>query len=210
MHRRRRVLESAGGEQCRRCVWVRLQGVEERERERERSLWWGGKRKLGMHEFVTVADVTHARNSKSLVAPCFFPLQFLPAPPPFATNTPNHAKPRARASSMSLLVKNPARLSAATLLRSAAVYSRPSALPRPLLHACPLGTTRTFSNNCRNPMSQPGSDQDSKDSSNPLGKVSGIVNSILHGSGSLTKVMSQESWGVSLARGKYVHEVQSK
>ncbi|KAF9956356.1 hypothetical protein BGZ72_002835 [Mortierella alpina] len=42
----------------------------------------------------------------------------------------------------------------------------------------------------------------------PLGKVSGIVNSILHGSGSLPKVLSQESWGVSLARGKYVHELQ--
>lgn len=43
----------------------------------------------------------------------------------------------------------------------------------------------------------------------PLGKVSGIVNSILHGSGSLPKIQSQESWGVSLARGKYVHELQS-
>ncbi|KAG0338218.1 hypothetical protein BG000_004373 [Podila horticola] len=42
----------------------------------------------------------------------------------------------------------------------------------------------------------------------PLGKVSGIVNSILHGSGSLPKIQSQESWGVSLARGKYVHELQ--
>jgi len=44
--------------------------------------------------------------------------------------------------------------------------------------------------------------------SKPLGKVSGIVNSILHGSGSLPKVQSQESWGLSLARGKYVHELQ--
>ncbi|KAG0272495.1 hypothetical protein BGZ95_011753 [Linnemannia exigua] len=52
-------------------------------------------------------------------------------------------------------------------------------------------------------------DNNSKDSSNkPLGKVSGIVNSILHGSGNLPKIQSQESWGVSLARGKYVHELQ--
>ncbi|KAF8980051.1 hypothetical protein BGZ46_004679 [Entomortierella lignicola] len=48
----------------------------------------------------------------------------------------------------------------------------------------------------------------SSDSGKPLGKVSGIVNSILHGSGSLPKIQSQESWGVSLARGKYVHELQ--
>lgn len=48
-----------------------------------------------------------------------------------------------------------------------------------------------------------------KDEAKPLGKVSGIVNSILHGSGSLPKIQSQESWGVSLARGKYVHELQS-
>ncbi|KAF9928455.1 hypothetical protein FBU30_002357 [Linnemannia zychae] len=51
-------------------------------------------------------------------------------------------------------------------------------------------------------------DNSPKDSNNkPLGKVSGIVNSILHGSGNLPK-LSQESWGVSLARGKYVHELQ--
>ncbi|KAG0019765.1 hypothetical protein BGZ80_005306 [Entomortierella chlamydospora] len=53
-----------------------------------------------------------------------------------------------------------------------------------------------------------GSDDSSSSSSKPLGKVSGIVNSILHGSGSLPKVQSQESWGVSLARGKYIHELQ--
>ncbi|KFH62504.1 hypothetical protein MVEG_11897 [Podila verticillata NRRL 6337] len=47
------------------------------------------------------------------------------------------------------------------------------------------------------------------DEAKPLGKVSGIVNSILHGSGSLPKMQSQESWGVSLARGKYVHELQN-
>ncbi|KAG0226353.1 hypothetical protein BGW42_003688 [Actinomortierella wolfii] len=42
----------------------------------------------------------------------------------------------------------------------------------------------------------------------PLGKVSGLVNTILHGSGSGPKMQSQESWGVSLARGKYIHELQ--
>ncbi|KAG0342043.1 hypothetical protein BG004_005778 [Podila humilis] len=56
-----------------------------------------------------------------------------------------------------------------------------------------------------------GSATKSNNSSNtkPLGKVSGIVNSILHGSGTLPKIQSQESWGVSLARGKYVHELQN-
>ncbi|KAF9917351.1 hypothetical protein BX616_001294 [Lobosporangium transversale] len=52
------------------------------------------------------------------------------------------------------------------------------------------------------------SSKDGSSSAKPLGKVSGIVNSILHGSGSLPKVQSQESWGLSLARGKYVHELQ--
>ncbi|KAF9360662.1 hypothetical protein BGX34_007638 [Mortierella sp. NVP85] len=97
----------------------------------------------------------------------------------------------------------------ATLLRSA-VYLRTSAHPRSVFQATHLSATRSFSSSQRHESaSQSGSDD--KDSK-PLGKVSGIVNSILHGSGGgsgpLTKVMSQESWGVSLARGKYVHEVQ--
>ncbi|KAF9437065.1 hypothetical protein BGZ76_002083 [Entomortierella beljakovae] len=55
--------------------------------------------------------------------------------------------------------------------------------------------------------SKPNNSDDS--SSKPRGTVSGIVNSILHGSGTLSaKMQSQESWGVSLARGKYVHELQ--
>ncbi|KAF9405549.1 hypothetical protein BGZ94_003482, partial [Podila epigama] len=57
------------------------------------------------------------------------------------------------------------------------------------------------------PASTNGTSLDSSEAK-PLGKVSGIVNSILHGSGSLPKIQSQESWGVSLARGKYVHELQ--
>ncbi|KAF9586488.1 hypothetical protein BGW38_003819 [Lunasporangiospora selenospora] len=78
--------------------------------------------------------------------------------------------------------------------------------------AFPALATRAFSTTPLlrvDPSKQDSSNDANKDgSSKPLGKVSGIVNSILHGSGSLPKVLSQESWGVSLARGKYIHELQ--
>lgn len=77
-------------------------------------------------------------------------------------------------------------------------------------------TSRTFSSS-KDPAKPESSSQGGLEKSEtqdepvkPLGKVSGIVNSILHGSGTLPKIQSQESWGVSLARGKYVHELQSK
>ncbi|KAG0245803.1 hypothetical protein BGX31_006095 [Mortierella sp. GBA43] len=92
----------------------------------------------------------------------------------------------------------------ASLLRSAAVYQRPLACPASILSR----QARPFSSAKDGASQSKSSGEDGKDASTGLGKVSGIVNSILHGSGSLTKVMSQESWGVSLARGKYIHELQ--
>lgn len=89
------------------------------------------------------------------------------------------------------------------LLSTLSSVPRSSLVPRltqPLLRD-PLAT-KSFSS--KTPESK-GEQEEAK----PLGKVSGIVNSILHGSGSLPKMQSQESWGVSLARGKYVHELQS-
>lgn len=94
------------------------------------------------------------------------------------------------------------------LARSHRLLSPLSSVPRPtlvprarLLLRDPLAT-KSFSS--KTPESK-----GEQDETKPLGKVSGIVNSILHGSGSLPKMQSQESWGVSLARGKYVHELQS-
>ncbi|KAG0301013.1 hypothetical protein BGZ98_008687 [Dissophora globulifera] len=122
---------------------------------------------------------------------------------------------------MSVLAKAPARLLNAAALnvhtaRLPAASLSPSSLY--LRRAAPLAT-RAFSSNKDRPdtsspdttqNASPSSDSSSSSPGKPLGKVSGIVNSILHGSGSLPKVQmqSQESWGVSLARGKYVHELQ--
>ncbi|KAF9935766.1 hypothetical protein BGZ65_003021 [Modicella reniformis] len=99
------------------------------------------------------------------------------------------------------------------LLRSAAVYQKAPPRPHSILRVSQIAIsgTRSFSSNKpQDGASGTENENSSKDpsSANPLGKVSGIVNSILHGSGSLAKVQSQESWGVSLARGKYIHEVQ--
>ncbi|KAF9905894.1 hypothetical protein EC991_001221 [Linnemannia zychae] len=107
---------------------------------------------------------------------------------------------------MSALLRNHASFARAAIVSS----SRSAHMPRTTL---PM-VTRALSS-AKDPASTDGSsvlegaDSNSKDSSSkPLGKVSGIVNSILHGSGNLPKIQSQESWGVSLARGKYVHELQ--
>ncbi|KAG0039360.1 hypothetical protein BGZ82_008582 [Podila clonocystis] len=95
------------------------------------------------------------------------------------------------------------------IARSHRLLSPLSSVPRPKLVPRaqsllrePLAT-KSFSS--KTPESKGEQDTETK----PLGKVSGIVNSILHGSGSLPKMQSQESWGVSLARGKYVHELQN-
>ncbi|KAF8922935.1 hypothetical protein BGZ58_003560 [Dissophora ornata] len=114
---------------------------------------------------------------------------------------------------MSVFARNPTRLFNAV----PRVSQRIVASPRPSLYRQqPVAVAmRTFSTKNDVGASIPGQTQsnavESKDPSStakPLGKVSGIVNSILHGSGSLPKVQSQESWGVSLARGKYIHELQ--
>lgn len=118
---------------------------------------------------------------------------------------------------MSALLRNQASFARAALVSS----SRAATIQAPRAAALPMATRALSST--KNPAAGgtatevEGSDSNSHSNSNkdsssskPLGKVSGIVNSILHGSGTLPKIQSQESWGVSLARGKYVHELQSK
>ncbi|KAF9972647.1 hypothetical protein BGZ73_004211 [Actinomortierella ambigua] len=114
---------------------------------------------------------------------------------------------------------NPSAILARSSLVSAASSSSRLALSAARLHSPAVtvpARTFTFSSS-KSPDAKTGdsnassssSSHDSTDSSSkPLGKVSGLVNTILHGSGSGPKMQSQESWGVSLARGKYVHELQ--
>ncbi|KAF9541583.1 hypothetical protein EC957_002952 [Mortierella hygrophila] len=114
---------------------------------------------------------------------------------------------------MSALLRNQASFARAALVSS----SRAATIQTPRAANLPM-VTRALSSS-KNPAAggtatevenSDSNKSNNKDSSNskPLGKVSGIVNSILHGSGTLPKIQSQESWGVSLARGKYVHELQ--
>ncbi|KAG0285254.1 hypothetical protein BGZ96_010451 [Linnemannia gamsii] len=108
---------------------------------------------------------------------------------------------------MSALLRNQA-----SFARAALVSSRAATIQAPRAATALPMVTRALSS-AKNPpadatTASEGSDNNAKDSNKPLGKVSGIVNSILHGSGTLPKIQSQESWGVSLARGKYVHELQ--
>lgn len=110
---------------------------------------------------------------------------------------------------MSALLRNNAPFARAALVSS----SRVATIQAPRTVTTLPMVTRALSS-AKNPpadatTASEGSNNNAKDSSKPLGKVSGIVNSILHGSGTLPKIQSQESWGVSLARGKYVHELQS-
>ncbi|KAF9400465.1 hypothetical protein BGX21_004241 [Mortierella sp. AD011] len=109
---------------------------------------------------------------------------------------------------MTTLYRNPVRLLETASFRSMSISQRAFEPYSKLLArgASPIAV-RNFSIT-KSGSDSAGSDGSSSSASKPLGKVSGIVNSILHGSGSLPKVQSQESWGVSLARGKYIHELQ--
>jgi hypothetical protein len=112
---------------------------------------------------------------------------------------------------MSALLRNQASFARAALVSS----SRAATIQAPRATATLPMVTRTLSSAKNSPADSTATvenpDNSAKDSNHkPLGKVSGIVNSILHGSGTLPKIQSQESWGVSLARGKYVHELQRK
>ncbi|KAI7816740.1 hypothetical protein BC939DRAFT_467931 [Gamsiella multidivaricata] len=116
---------------------------------------------------------------------------------------------------MSVLARSPARLFGAAPLRNAyRFHAQQPASPAQLRvfssnksHSSSSDPSQTQAS-AQSVQTSTDSDRDSSSSGKPLGKVSGIVNSILHGSGSLPKVQSQESWGASLSRGKYVHELQ--
>ncbi|KAG0048829.1 hypothetical protein BGZ83_006269 [Gryganskiella cystojenkinii] len=106
-----------------------------------------------------------------------------------------------------------------TRLLSVAAFVQPGTLRPPVGRIPAIVTARSFSSNKGPSDSDPSSSSSSQgleksetqdqEPVKPLRKVSGLVNSILHGAGgSLPKMQSQESWGVSLARGKYVHELQ--
>ncbi|KAG9068917.1 hypothetical protein KI688_011213 [Linnemannia hyalina] len=115
---------------------------------------------------------------------------------------------------MSALLRNQASFARAALVSSsrAATIQAPRAANLPMVTRALSSSKNPAAGGTATEVENPDSNNNSnnKDSSNskPLGKVSGIVNSILHGSGTLPKIQSQESWGVSLARGKYVHELQ--
>lgn len=118
---------------------------------------------------------------------------------------------------MSALLRNQASFARAALVSSSrvATIQAPRAVTLPMVTRALSSTKNPAAGGTATEVEFSDSDKsnsNTKDSSNnkPLGKVSGIVNSILHGSGTLPKIQSQESWGVSLARGKYVHELQSK
>ncbi|KAH7032298.1 hypothetical protein BKA57DRAFT_218426 [Linnemannia elongata] len=116
---------------------------------------------------------------------------------------------------MSTLLRNQASFARAALVSSSrvATIQAPRAVTLPMVTRALSSTKNPAAGGTATEVEFSDSDKsnsNNKDSSNnkPLGKVSGIVNSILHGSGTLPKIQSQESWGVSLARGKYVHELQ--